>query len=38
VTYRHLSLSIVPKRNVLAVNLTVSSFYAMEKANGVRHL
>jgi len=36
--FRHLSPSIVPKRNYLAVDLTVSSSYAGEKISIVRCL
>jgi hypothetical protein len=36
--FRHLSTSIAPKRSYLAVNLTVSSLYAYEKAKSFRRL
>jgi hypothetical protein len=36
--FRQLSPSIVPKRNYLAVDLTVSSLYAEEKTNSFMRL
>jgi hypothetical protein len=36
--FRHLSLSIAPKRNYLAVDLTVSSLYACKNTRNVRYL
>jgi hypothetical protein len=36
--FRHLSPSIAPKRNYLAVDLTVSSLYAWKNTSNVRYL
>jgi hypothetical protein len=36
--FRHLSPSIAPKRNYLAVDLTVSSLYAWKNTINVRYL